>query len=65
MQINKEKVNLRKSNNRMIDKKRMTKSILRIIAKFDKNIISIDIKINTTINCRFYYYQFVKPVFCE
>lgn len=65
MQINKEKINLRKSNNRMIDKNRMTKSILRIITKIDKNIISIDIKINTTIICRFYHYQFVKLSFCE
>lgn len=65
LQINKEKINLRKSNNRMIDKNRMTKSILRISTKFDKNIISIDIKINTTIICRFYHYHFVKLVFCE
>ncbi len=65
LQINKEKINLRKSNNRMIDKNRMTKSILRIITKIDKNIISIDIKINTTIICRFYHYQFVKLSFCE
>lgn len=33
--------------------------------KFDKNIISIDIKINTTINCYLYRYLFVKLVFCE
>lgn len=65
LQINKEKIHLRKSNNRMIDKNRMIKSILRIVTKFDKNIISVDIKINTTINCRFYHYHFVKLSFCE
>lgn len=65
LQINKEKINLRKSNNRMIDKNRMIKSILRIVTKFDKNIISVDIKINTTFNCHFYHYHFVKLSFCE
>lgn len=43
----------------------MIKSILRIFTKFDNNIISVDIKINTTINCHFYHYHFVKLVFCE
>ena len=49
----------------MIDKNRMIKSILRIVTKFDKNIISVDIKINTTFNCHFYHYHFVKLSFCE
>lgn len=39
--------------------------IFSFSSKFDKNIISIDIKINTTINCHFRHYHFVKLVFCE
>ena len=39
--------------------------IFSFSSKFDKNIISIDIKINTTINCRFCHYLFVKLRFCE